>query len=220
LKYIAVFDTETTSTNPQTACAVQLAAKIIEPRTLTPVPNAEFNMFMRPTPESIDPKTLAWHANRLGKSDKEVLDMWYGYPDPKVIWPEFCKFLGEYNTRQSNKSIFTAPIAAGANIRRFDLPIVARYNEMYGDKTEKGVRPLFAARDEIDLLDWFFAWFENNKDVDSYSMDNIRDYLGMSKDGAHDALIDVKDCTQIIIRFMELFRRTAAKVQFKGAFKR
>ena len=220
MKYIAVVDTETTGTDPQICSPVQLAAKIIDPRTLTPTPNAEFNMFMRPNFETINPKTLTWHAERLKITEAEVLDMWREYPEPKVVWPEFCKFLGEYNTRQNNRNIHTAPIAAGANIRRFDLPIIARYNALYGDKTQSGVRALFAGRDEIDLLDWFFAWFENNKDVTSYSMDNMRDYFGMSKDGAHDALQDIRDCSEIIIRFMSLFRRTAAKVQFKDAFKR
>jgi DNA polymerase III epsilon subunit-like protein len=63
-----------------------------------------------------------------------------------------------------------------------------------------------------------FYWFENNNDVKSLSLDNLRDYFGISKEGAHDALKDVKDCAQILIRFMKLHRKLGSKIKFKGAF--
>jgi hypothetical protein len=50
-------------------------------------------------------------------------------------------------------------------------------------------------------------------------MDNLRDYLGISKDGAHDALKDVKDSAEILIRFLKLYRNMANKVKFKDSFK-
>jgi DNA polymerase III epsilon subunit-like protein len=50
-------------------------------------------------------------------------------------------------------------------------------------------------------------------------MDNLRDYLGISKEGAHDALKDVKDCAEVLIRFMKLHRNLADKVKFKDSFK-
>lgn len=174
---------------------------------------------MRPDPTSIEAGALRFHAKRLNQSEDEVLGMWEKYPDAKIVWPEFTKFLSEHHTRQDRQSMFTAPIAAGANIIKFDIPIVERYNFNYGIKTDNQPKPLFNNRDKIDLLNWFFIWFENNKDIESYSMDAIREYLGMSSTNAHDALQDVRDCAEIIIRFMGLHRRTAAKVKFKGAFK-
>jgi DNA polymerase III epsilon subunit-like protein len=170
---------------------------------------------MRPDFEKSDKDTVAWHGKRLKKTPEEILTMWKTYPSPTVVWPEFIKYTKKYHIRQDRQSMHTAPIAAGANIRKFDIPIVERYQEQYGDKTA-----VFSPRDRIDLIDWFFPWFENNGDVTSYSMDNMRDYFGMSKDNAHDALQDVKDCAHLLIRFMKLHRATAEKVKFKGAFKR
>jgi DNA polymerase III epsilon subunit-like protein len=63
-----------------------------------------------------------------------------------------------------------------------------------------------------------FYWFEHNNDLKSYSMDNLRDYLGISKEGAHDALKDVKDCAEVLIRFMKLHRSLGSKVKFKDSF--
>ena len=63
-----------------------------------------------------------------------------------------------------------------------------------------------------------FYWFENDDSLKSYSMDNLRDYLGISKEGAHDALKDVRDTAEVLIRFMRLHRNIASKVKFKGSF--
>ncbi len=46
----------------------------------------------------------------------------------------------------------------------------------------------------------------------------MREYFGLSKEGGHDALKDVKDTAELLIRFMRLHRNTAAKVKFKGSF--
>jgi DNA polymerase III epsilon subunit-like protein len=50
-------------------------------------------------------------------------------------------------------------------------------------------------------------------------MDNLREYFGIDKDGAHDAIKDVKDTADIMIRFMKLHRNVASKVKFKNSFK-
>jgi exonuclease I len=65
-----------------------------------------------------------------------------------------------------------------------------------------------------------YYWFENNNDVKSLSMDSMRDYLGISKAGAHDAIKDVKDTAEILIRFMKLHRNMSNKIQFKDSFKK
>jgi hypothetical protein len=40
----------------------------------------------------------------------------------------------------------------------------------------------------------------------------------LSKEGAHDALKDVKDTAEIMIRFLKLHRKLGEKVKFKGSF--
>ena len=45
------------------------------------------------------------------------------------------------------------------------------------------------------------VFFEKVNEIRSLSLDNMRDYLGLSKDNAHDAIKDVEDCAKILIRF-------------------
>ena len=65
-----------------------------------------------------------------------------------------------------------------------------------------------------------YCWFENNAEVNRYNMDYLREYFGMPNDNAHDALQDVKDTANILIRFLKLQRNIIEnqKVQFKNAF--
>jgi DNA polymerase III epsilon subunit-like protein len=215
-KHIAVFDFETNGKEPETCNIVQIGCIMIEPRTLKIVEGSEFNLNMKPDFSTNEDGALEFHKKRLKLNSKqELLDMWETYPDPQVVWPEFVTYLKRYHKASNRQSMHTAPIPAGANIMKFDLPIAYRYHNMFGDK-----KTLFHPRDRIDLLDWFFMWFENNKDITGYSMDFIRNYLGMDQSNAHDALQDVKDCAKIIQSFMALTRRKVKSVRFNGVFKK
>ena len=68
------------------------------------------------------------------------------------------------------------------------------------------------------MMDNMWMWMENNADVKSLSMDSMRDLFGMSKENAHDALQDVKDTANLMIRFMKLHRRVAPKITFEKSF--
>ena len=46
----------------------------------------------------------------------------------------------------------------------------------------------------------------------------MRDYLGISKEGAHDAMKDVNDCAAMLIRFLRLHRNEAKKIKFRNSF--
>ena len=54
--------------------------------------------------------------------------------------------------------------------------------------------------------------------VNSISMDSMRDYMGIDKEGSHAALKDVKDTANIMIRFLKFHRALASKTQFEKAF--
>ena len=88
----------------------------------------------------------------------------------------------------------------------------------YNNLNKEGRSSLFYPRDVIDVMNIVFYWFENSNDLKSYALDNLRDYLGISKEGAHDAYKDVKDTAEILIRFLKLHRNLANKVKFKGSF--
>lgn len=83
---------------------------------------------------------------------------------------------------------------------------------------KEGKSSLFYPRDVLDIMNLIFYWFENNNELKNYTLDNLRDYLGISKEGAHDALKDVNDTAAITIRFLKLHRNLSQKVKFKGSF--
>jgi DNA polymerase III epsilon subunit-like protein len=70
----------------------------------------------------------------------------------------------------------------------------------------------------MDLMQHIYCWFENNSDVKGYSMDYMRDYFGMPKDNAHDALQDVKDTANILIKFLKMQRNLSKKIKFEKTF--
>ena len=67
-------------------------------------------------------------------------------------------------------------------------------------------------------MNLIYYWFFDLEDIKSLSLDNVRDYMGISKDNAHDALKDVKDCAAILLRFLKLHKNLCNKIKFKDAF--
>lgn len=222
---ICVFDFETDGANPEVCSPVQLAAVMIDPVQLSVIDGSEFNINFKPEVIEANPDhvyegdILDFHAKVRGTDRDSILAEWKKYPSQKNSWSLFVEYLNKYHSRGSKKSQFSAPIAAGYNIHRFDLPIIERLSKKYDNINKENKSNLFYMRDAVDIMNVVFLWFENNGDLKSYSLDNLRDYLGISKDGAHDALKDVKDCAEILIRFMRLHRRLGQKILFKDSFK-
>jgi len=221
---ICVFDFETDGSDPSLCSPVQLAALMIDPLNLEIIDGSEFNINFKPEVlENNDNYTyetdiLDFHAKVKGCSKDEVLASWYEYPKQDHSWKLFTSYLDKYHSRATKKSQFSAPIAAGYNIHRFDLHIIDRLSKKYGNLNKENRTDLFYPRDTIDAIQLMFYWFEHNSDLKSYSLDTVRDYLGIDKTGAHDALKDVKDTAAIIIRFLKLHRNLGQKVKFKDSF--
>ncbi|MEX0598341.1 MAG: hypothetical protein WD512_17770, partial [Candidatus Paceibacterota bacterium] len=196
----------------------------IDPIKLEIIPKSEFNIFFKPEVLSNDDNytyttdILDFHAKVKSCSKDEVLNQWKKYPSQEQSWKLFLNYLDMYQTRSSKKSQFTAPIAAGYNINRFDLKIIDRLSNKYGNTNKEGNSNIFYPRDVVDIMNLIFYWFEYNNDLKSYTLDSVRDYVGLSKEGAHDALKDVQDCAEILIRFMKLHRNLAQKIKFKDSF--
>ena len=222
---ICVFDFETDGTNPEECSPVQIAAIMIDPISLEIIPNSEFNCNFKPEVMEEDPKyeyktdILDFHAKVKGCSKQEVYNEWQQYPKQNVAWKMFVDYLDKYHTKSSKKSQFSAPIAAGYNIYRFDLPIIQRLSKKYKNTNKEGNSNIFYPRDVVDMINLVFYWFNHSNELKSYSLDSLRDYLGISKDGAHDAIKDVKDTAEILIRFMNLHKNLSQKISFKGAFR-
>lgn len=221
---ICVFDFETDGSDPNSCSPVQIAAVMIDPLQLEIIEGSEFNMHFKPEvleqSENYEYTTdiLDFHAKVKGCNKEEVLAEWKGYPKQELSWKLFVNYLDKYHSRSSKKSQFSAPIAAGYNIYRFDLPIINRLSKKYGNVNKEGNNNIFYPRDVADVLNLIFYWFEHNNDLKNYALDTLRDYLGIDKEGAHDALKDVRDTAAILIRFMKLHRNLSEKVKFKNSF--
>jgi DNA polymerase III epsilon subunit-like protein len=222
---ICVFDFETDGSDPLFCSPVQIAAVMVDPLQLSIIPDSEFNINFKPEVLENNPNhiyegdILDFHAKVKGSSKEQVLAEWKEYPSQKQSWNLFTEYLSKYHCRSgSKKSQFTAPIAAGYNIHRFDLIIVDRLSKKYNNLNKENRSNIFYMRDVLDIMNIVFLWFENNQDLSSYSLDSLREYLGISKDGAHDAIKDVKDSAEILIRFMKLHRKLSRKILFKDSF--
>lgn len=222
---ICVFDLETDGINPDVCSPVQIAAVMVDPLKLEVIPDSEFNTNLRPLAIQDNPKydysdsdVLDFHAKVRGSSKEEILKGWHDYQKQDQGWKMFVSYLDMYHTRSEKKSCFSAPIAAGYNINRFDLRIIERLSVKYNNTNKEGRSSIFYPRDVIDVMNVIFYWFENSNELKNYTLDNLRDYLGIDKEGAHDALKDVKDTAQILIRFLKLHRNVSAKVKFRGSF--
>lgn len=227
---ICVFDFETDGSDPNVCSPVQLSAVIVDTQRLEIIDGSEFNAFIKPerienskaNPDIAiysDSDILEWHGKIKGVDKTEIFNQWTSYPDQKHSWQQFISYLEKYHIgNQKNKSQFSAPIACGYNIIRFDLKIIQRLSQKYGNVNKEQNTNIFNPRDTIDLMNLAWLWFENNKDVKSLSLDNLRDYLGIDKTNAHDAIKDVKDCAEILIRFLKLHRRLANKIKFENSF--
>jgi DNA polymerase III epsilon subunit-like protein len=222
---LCVFDLETDGANPDICSPVQIAAVIVDPLKLEIVKDSEFNISLKPSAlqdnpdyDYADSDVLDFHAKVRNSTKAAILDSWKEFQKQDQGWQMFVSYLSMYHTRSDKKSCFTAPIAAGYNINRFDLRIVERLSIKYNNLNKEGRSSLFYPRDVIDLMNMMFYWFEGNNELKNYTLDHVREYFGLSAEGSHDALKDVKDTANLLIRFLKLHRNMSKKVKFKGSF--
>jgi DNA polymerase III epsilon subunit-like protein len=217
---IIFFDFETGSRNGKKTQPTQLAAIAINGRHLKIQDGGEFNSLIKPILDDekaieagLDP--IQDEALKITRKTREELAE---APEERVVWDKFVSFVNQYNYKGGK---WNAPIAAGYNNNGFDDFIIDRLSEKYGpwDK-EYDTNKLFHPRDNIDVMKYVWTWTENNNSIRSISMDNMRKWMGMSTEGAHDALVDVRQGAELLIKFLKLHRAFANKVKFEGAFER
>lgn len=221
---ICVFDFETDGSDPDKCSPVQIAAVMIDPITLQVIDGSEFNVNFKPevieANENYEYTTdiLDFHAKVRGCAKQDILEQWKKYPKQEYSWKLFTNYLENYHSRSSRKSQFSAPIAAGYNIHRFDLRIIERLSHKYKNLNKENRSDIFYPRDTVDIMSLMFYWFEASNDLKSYSLDTVREYFGIDSHGAHDALKDVKDCAELLTRFLKLHRNLSSKIKFRNSF--
>ena len=122
---------ETDGSDPDQCSPVQIAAVMIDPLKLEIIPKSEFNINLKPEKLLLDSNyayedsdVLDFHSKVRACSKEDILSSWRQYPDQKNGWERFVSYLDMYHTRSTKKSFFSAPIAAGYNINRFDMKII------------------------------------------------------------------------------------------------
>ena len=213
---IIVFDFETGSRNPKTTQPTQLAALALDGRNFKL--KGTFNSEIKPilndekaVEAGLDP--IEDEALRItGKTRTQL----HKAPTLKSGWHKFVKFVDQYNWKGTQ---WFAPIPAGFNIIGFDLIILDRLCREFGpyDK-DRQQQKLFNKIHKIDVMDNVFLWTEGDPSVKSISMDSLRDRMGLSKENAHDALQDVKDTANIMIKFMKTHRAVYRTLEIEKAF--
>jgi|TARA_R110002110_G_scaffold232008_1_gene447700 DNA polymerase III epsilon subunit-like protein len=213
---IIVFDFETGSRNPHKTQPTQIAAMALDGRSLKP--KGTFNSEIRPILD--DEKAIAAGLDPIedealkitGKTREALAEA----PQLKTVWKKFIGFVDKYNWKSTQ---WFAPIPAGWNIIGFDMVIINRLCKEYGPfNKDRDQQKLFHAIFKIDMMDNYFMWTEADPSVKSISMDATRERMGMSKENAHDALQDVKDTANIMIKFMKTHRAVYQNMQIEKAF--
>lgn len=224
---IIVFDFETGGLDPEYHEAIQVAGKAYNARTLEPYPaeaGGEFSSLMRP----LYPDRLQDRALEVNGITREMLfgDEKKGIspaPDQKIVWNSFVQWVNKFNRKRSK---FGAPLAAGKNIRDFDLRFAATLCKLHCEKKEKTL--LFNTRRQVELEDLLFMWFESSQELPNEKMDTLREYFGMSHEGAHSAIVDCRQTGDLIMRFLRLHRDLKSRknkegepmIRFRGALSR
>ena len=217
--FLCVFDMETGGVNPKTCQLTQIAAVIINPRTLRLEPGGEFNSEIQPILD--DEKAIAAgfdpiseEALSVTRKTREKLAL---APPEKIVVEKFSQFIRKYNP---SKTPYKAPIPCGYNIINYDMPIVERICEKYSLQY-KGKQALFNNLYHIDMIQHFFALSENNPLIQSRKLGDCMDWLGMDKklkENAHDALTDVKNTANMIVKMLHFYREIGKATDFKNAF--
>jgi DNA polymerase III epsilon subunit-like protein len=218
-----VFDLETGGRNPLKCQPTQIAAIAIHSKKLTIEPGGIFNSEIQPIFD--DEKAIAAGFDPVEEKALEVTrktrEQLLKAPPAKVVWPKFAEWAKKFNYKNSS---YTAPIPCGYNINGFDMPIVQRMCELYGPLNKDKKQDIFNNIFKIDMMDIVFMWTENNPDIKSRSLTSMVEYLGLSENNsesisnAHDALQDVKNTANILIKFLNFHRKLAAKTKFEKAF--
>ena len=213
---IIVFDFETGGRNPHTCQPTQIAAIALDGRNFKL--KGKFNSEIRAVVD--DEKAI---AAGLGPIEEDALKVTgktregiAKAPQLQTVWKKFCAFVDKYNW---NCTPFFAPIPAGFNIIGYDMHIINRLCEQFGPWDDKrGQQKLFSMVYKIDVMDNVWMWTEGDPSIKSISMDAMRERMGLSSENAHDALQDVKDTANIMIKFMKTHRAVYRNLKIEQAF--
>ncbi len=202
LNYLS-FDFETGGLKPGFNEAISIGAKVYGPN-FEPLggESGEFYSLMKPLHfDRLEPGAMA--VNQIKVSELEVA------PDQGATWKAFIKWASQWNV--SGKGTFGGhPHAVGKNIKGFDLLFVDELNKLHAPKGIEQV--IFSKKRMFELEDEMFRWHGFSDELENYKLDDYRVYLGMTSDGAHNAMVDARQTGDIMMRFLKFYKAMATKV--------
>lgn len=210
---VIIYDLETGGNDPMTTEPLEIAAIAVDMQTLTPKENGTFGpVIIKPTDwDLVSDKALA----KNGLKREELAQG----ADQQVVMKQFFDFCRLFNT---GTKIWDLPIPGGYNIKGFDNIIMNRMCKKYEHTNSDGEYLLFNPLHNFDLADMCRFWFHDTSEgPEGYSLEKIRDFFGVSKEGAHRAMKDVDDTLLILRRLLQFQRKLNVKYvdKFKGAFR-
>lgn len=223
--YFCILDFETDHLKIDEINPVQLSSLIIDPLSLEIVPDSEFDSGIRP-PSIDEPdyyekhkSTIDFHCRIKQKTYQEVINEWKQNPPEDVVWKNFVEYLRKYHYKTKTKNMFSSPIPVTENGTFFDLPIINKLCNKYGNVTPSGDQNILCMKNQVDLKMLYFLWWENLEDgPPSLSADNVYPWLGLDTSGRHDSLVDIRGAAKVFIKFMKYIRRISEQTKFKGSF--
>ena len=208
---IIVYDLETTSADPFTTRPIEIAAIVVD-QQWNEKENGRFGpTLIKPADfKQIQPAAMA--KNNIKIEDLE------NAPEESTVFEQFKEFCQIF---QPSKSKWEAPISAGYNIKTFDNIIMHRLCLQY-KHVDKDRHPLlFMPMHTYDLADYVRIWMESvSNGPEGYSLEAVREFFGLSTEGAHRSMADVQDTLTILSRLV-LFQRklvTNNLEKFRKAF--
>lgn len=214
---IPYYDFETGGLDREITQPLEIAAVMIDPRKLEIIKDSLYHSMIKPLDdeEAIKKGLEPVQRSALAKNNISLASL-ENAPDEKTVFQDFVKnYLYKYNVK---KDSWNAPIPAGFNIDNFDKYIIDRCCKAYGFwDVKKKQQKIFNPVQSIDLKNITFLLNENNPEVERNSFDCIRDWLGLSKEGAHSAKVDVLQGAEIFCKFMRFIRHWVKMTDFRGS---
>lgn len=246
---IVFLDFETTGVNPYRAQPTQLAAVVIHGRKLEIYEGSIFSSYIQPIFDEAECNRLGLDPVTDEVLEKTHIDInqLKAAPSLKTVWHQFQQYVNKYNPKKSKWSapiksgmnidkydgiiidriagghfkkarVELDKLISGGIIKAEGVKIPEPYGFGPWDE-ERQEETLFYPRDSVDLIRILWMWTENMTDIKSLSFDAVREWLGISAEGAHNAEKDVVDGANVLIKFLKLHRNFAPKVKFRGSFK-
>jgi len=217
--YLCCLDYETGGKNASNTQAMSMACCIIDPVRLEIVSNGDFYSLIR---ADFDEETCL--KNGVEVPSDEAMNITGITREQSEAAPSWQEVHNRFETHikkfWTGNSVWKAPLFCGFNSMGYDLTILNRACEKWGsfDKEYKK-NALFHPIHFIDVLNLMFLTTESKKGWFSLSLDTLRNTMGITKEGAHNALTDVRHTSAILIRWLRWFRKNSAKLALEDSFK-